>query len=387
MRYSEATFSASMKYCLRTLLLSLLAGFTCCFVFAAQDKPDPRTLFQRMASAGPNICASPADDPPDEDKVESAILDLSQNIILNSLNAAHAKPEDAKEIIANALRPLQQMSAEAEAAWPQENRFHFEVVEVLPLVAVMFTYRDYAHYRVFGFASSSEAPSHEKWQDLGRDEFEGRFASLGRLHLYPLSHGLSHRPRFLMHFQGGGCAGSLGVQYVIQELDESGYLSEVLKQAGALGLDASPEQPPTKKEPFPTVGELKTDGPRITLPYCVFTHLDTWDNPSLCMVDTYDLSGDAVRFVSRRYNRPDLIPVAKALEYAEAHDLPAVRAYCASDEVARKIMREGYGFGSQLEVVDLGQGPKRVRAAYSNDRGFVVQKRGGRWLIVSFASN
>jgi hypothetical protein len=72
---------------------------------------------------------------------------------------------------------------------------------------------------------------------------------------------------------------------------------------------------------------------RITIPYCWFSAIDTWDNPSMCAADIYDLSHDDVRFVSRAVNRPDLLPIAKALEYVSKHDYPAVLAYCASPEM------------------------------------------------------
>jgi hypothetical protein len=126
------------------------------------------------------------------------------------------------------------------------------------------------------------------------------------------------------------------------------------------------------------------------LPFCWFSGIDTWDNPSMCAVDTYDLSGDSVRFQSRAYNRPDLLPVAKAIEFAEKHDYPAVLAYCASASVARKIVRElatGYGFDTEVEIKELGPGRERVRPAYSDVPGFVVEKRGDRWVVVSFSSN
>jgi len=160
-----------------------------------------------------------------------------------------------------------------------------------------------------------------------------------------------------------------------------------MTQNGAEGLGEEPEQPPSKKVPFPAAGVLKTEGTRISLPYCQFTGIDTWDNPSLCMVDTYDISGDAVTFVDRRYNRPDLVPVAKVLEYAKAHDLPALRAYCISDTLARKMLSElgsGYGFDAELETLPLSARRERVRPAYSDAPGFVVEKRVDRWLVVSF---
>jgi hypothetical protein len=225
---------------------------------------------------------------------------------------------------------------------------------------------------------------------LGEDHWDDyRDLPWSKLNVFPLHRGPLGAVRFLVSMQGGGCAGSSGLRYAIEEWnpEEIFYLSEAVSQSGVKGMDAEPEQPVTKQVPFPTVGVLKTEGMRITLPYCEFTQLDTWDNPSLCMVDTYDVSGDAIRFVGRRYNRPDLAPVAKALEFAKSHDLPALRGYCASDVVAQKILRElpgGYGFDTELETLQLGGGRERVRPAYSGVPGFVVEKHGGRWMIVSF---
>jgi hypothetical protein len=83
-----------------------------------------------------------------------------------------------------------------------------------------------------------------------------------------------------------------------------------------------------------------------------------------------------------------LLPVAKAIEYAEKHDYPAVFAYCGSAVVARKMIRElanGYQFEYPLEVKRLGPGRERVRAAFSQEQGFVVEKRGDRWVVASFS--
>jgi hypothetical protein len=177
----------------------------------------------------------------------------------------------------------------------------------------------------------------------------------------------------------------------VEEWDakNSNYLEKILQQDGAAGL--TNEALGTKvspKHPFPPIGELKTDGVIVTLPYCWFSALDTWDNPSMCAVDTYDFSGDAIRFVSEQYNRPDLLPIAKAIEYAEKHDYPAVLAYCGSAAVARTMVRElanGYQFEYPLEVKRIGPGRERVRLADSGDRGFVVEQRGDRWVVASFS--
>jgi len=61
-----------------------------------------------------------------------------------------------------------------------------------------------------------------------------------------------------------------------------------------------------------------------------------------------------------------------------------VRAYCASDAVARAIMEQGYGFEYPLETIPLGTGRERVRSYQDGRSGFVVEKRVDRWLIVAF---
>ena len=100
-------------------------------------------------------------------------------------------------------------------------------------------------------------------------------------------------------------------------------LGQIIKQSGAFGLD-------DKVPGFPQIGDLKTDDVRVTLPYCWLSPIDTWDNPSTCAVDTYDLSGDSAKFISRIHNRPDLLPVAKVMEYAAQCDYGALLGYCSS---------------------------------------------------------
>jgi hypothetical protein len=137
---------------------------------------------------------------------------------------------------------------------------------------------------------------------------------------------------------------------------------------------------------FAQIGKLQTEGPAITLPYCWFSPIDTWDNPSLCAVDTYDTSGDQVKFRSRAYNRPDLLPIAKAIEYAEQRDYPAVLAYCASGDVALKLVRniDPHFFAGDLKVTRIGDGKERVEMELESTTRFEVEKRDGRWLVVSF---
>jgi hypothetical protein len=324
--------------------------------------------------------------------LEAGAFEQAANAVTEGLNAPSADGNIATDRASEVMRKLEQQSAELNAAWPAKDRFHFEVLDYAPALVVTMSIRSQANYFAFGIPTTDDSGKPRKlWQQLGEGD-TGEEVPYVSLNVFPLHRGPSGNPRFLASFVRSGCAGSYGVRYDVEEWDRKSmeYLSHILKQDGAFGLDAEPSaEGPTKTNPFPTIGILQTTGALLTLPYCWFTDIDTWDNPSLCAVDKYDLSSDAIRFVGRTFNRPDLVPVAKVLQYAKQHDYPEVLAYSGSAAVARKIMREldgGYGFDAQLETVQLGAGRERVRAAYSENPGFVVEKRGDRWLVVSFAS-
>jgi hypothetical protein len=132
--------------------------------------------------------------------------------------------------------------------------------------------------------------------------------------------------------------------------------------------------------PLRPIGLFRTEGSLVTLPYCWYSAIDTWDNPSLCAVDTYDISGDAVRFRSRTYNRPDLLPIAKAIEYARERDYPAVLAYCTSGDVARRLVRDipPRFFAGVLQVTRTANGKEHIEM---ESYRFDVEKRADRWLV------
>lgn len=199
----------------------------------------------------------------------------------------------------------------------------------------------------------------------------------------PLHRGPSGNARFLAKFISGGCAGSIGVEYDAHEWNPKGTgdCEQIIKQGGAFGLD-------DKVPGFAQIGKLRAEGSLITLPYCWFSPIDTWDNPSLCAVDTYDISGDNVRFRARVYNRPDLLPIAKTIEYAEQRDYPAVLGYCASGQVALRLVRNvpPFIFADDLRVTPNGTGKEHVELGYEPTYRFDVEKRAGRWLVVAFST-
>jgi len=346
---------------------------------------DFQQLFQKIADLSPDPCGPPYGREANwhSSDVESPLFEQAAKSVTEELNATPASPVLPRDRAAAALKKLERMSVEVNAAWPEENRFHFQILDLAPGLVVKMTIRTHARFFVFGIPEEDSGKPDRLWKEVGSDdESVEDEVPQSWLDLYPLRRGPSGNVRFLAKFIRSGCAGSIGVAYDAREWNPkgSGSLEQVIKQVGAWGLD-------DKVPGFAQIGKLRTEGSLITLPYCWFSPIDTWDNPSLCAVDTYDLSGDNVRFHARAYNRPDLLPIAKAIEYAEQRDYPAVLAYCASSEVARRLVRDVPPFvfaGVDLQVTHTGNGRERVQLGDESIYRFDVEKHSDRWLVVAF---
>ena len=344
---------------------------------------DFRQLMLKLADFSPDPCGPPCGDEKNwhPGEFESLIFRKVEDIVTQELNASPAAPGSARERAEATLKRLERMGADINASWPAENRFHFQVLDLPPALVFKMTVRTHETFLVFGIPEEDSGKPNQLWHSVGWDgEYVEHDVPQTYLNLYPLHRAPSGNARFLAKFIFSGCAGSIGVGYEAWEWHPRGIgnLEQIIKQGGAFGLD-------DKVPGFAQIGKLQTEGPAITLPYCWFSPIDTWDNPSLCAVDTYDISGDHVKFRSREYNRPDLLPVAKAIEYAEQRDYPAVLAYCASGDVARRLVRdmEPHFFAGDLKVTRTGDGRERVEMESTR---FDVEKRAGRWLVVAFGA-
>jgi hypothetical protein len=366
--------------------------------FCTPPPTDPsqefKLLLQKIAAEPPDPCNPPNGLDVAAAEMESSLFGYAASIVTRELNADPTGTRPPQNRATEALKKLERLSAEINAAWPAENRFHFEVLDLSPALVVKMTIRTHNSFFVFGIPEESSGKPNRLWQGAGSDDdFAGEGWFGNQLDLYPLHRGPSGNARFLALFTYPGCAGNgIGIAYEAREWDPksgSGYSATIIKQAGSLGLAATPSaHGPTPKNPFAPIGELKTEGPLITLPYCWFSAIDTWDNPSMCAADTYDLSGNNVRFRSRAYNRPDLVPIAKAIEYAQQRDFPAVLAYCASAGVARRLVRDipPDPHADDLRVIRTGEGKERVEFSLEPAYRFDVEKRAGRWLVVAFSA-
>ena len=354
--------------------------------FSQERQIDPQSDFRQQLQSLADLSPSPC--PPDAHEKdwhfadsESRLFNQAANIVAEALNAADPSQVAPRERAANALKALERMSTKINVDWPSDNRFHFEILDVSPALVVKMGIREHESFFVYGIPEKDSGKPNRLWQEVGSDDNLFDPPPGVRLNLYPLHRGPSGNARFLAKSLNAGCAGSMGVAYEAYEWNPegTGNLDEIIKQAGALGLD-------DKVSGFEWIGKLQTDSPLITLPYCWFSAIDTWDNPSLCAVDTYDLSGDDVKFRSRTYNRPDLLPIAKAIEYAAGRDYPAVLGYCASEEIASTLVREipPFVFAGDLRVTPTADWKERVELGDGPAYRFDVERRGDRWLVVWF---
>lgn len=383
---------SNQKMTLRAITVAALASILFAFPevnssFSTHNQqqnaaPDFRQLLQKVANYSPDPCGPPHGS--DEDwrsgDVESHIFRQAREKVVQELNATPDNPGPAHDRATQALKKLEQDSVEVNAAWPEENRFHFQILDLGQILVVKMTIRVRAAFFTFGVPEEDSGKPNRLWRQVGwMDESEERDVPRILLDLFPLRRGPSGKARFLAKFHLVGCAGSTGVVYDAREWNPQGIgdLEQIIKLTGSFGMD-------DKVPGFPEIGALRTEGSLVTLPYCWFSRIDTWDNPSLCAVDTYDLSGDLVKFRSRTYNRPDLVPIAKAVEYAQQRDYHAVLAYCASAEVARHLVRDlpPHVFADDIHVSRTEDGRERVKLGYGS---FDVQKQAGRWLVVDFS--
>jgi hypothetical protein len=363
------------------ILLSLALGAISCSAIAADAAPpNPQDLLRRMAPMTPDDCSPPVDSTSSADvhQSEDQLFRAVGDLVASRLNGATpAQPSEAESRAQSALREVEQSSAEINKSWPAEERFHFEVLALPPAIVVRMSYRDTARFVLFGSFGLDNYPADPgtKWREAGFVDPDSR---VSRVDLFPLHRGSSRRPRFLAKVGFWGCAGSVGEAYYGYEWSaDAGYsTNEIIKIEGAEGLDDTASE---------HVGKLSTAGKAIQLPYCFFSAVDTWDNPTLCAADSFDLSGDDPRFIGRIYNAPDLVVLNKAIQHAQARDYVALRAYCTSDAVARKLIREipPFLFADELKTVKAS--PTREKIVLEDPTVyFNLIKRRGAWRLESF---
>ncbi|HEY2389709.1 MAG TPA: hypothetical protein VGK22_00930 [Candidatus Angelobacter sp.] len=92
-----------------------------------QDFP---ALLQQLAVLSPDPCITVAGkiEPATTSKTMALLFDRAADAVIERLNeTGSAQPRDRA---AEALKKLEQLSAETNAAWPKESRFHFQILDL-----------------------------------------------------------------------------------------------------------------------------------------------------------------------------------------------------------------------------------------------------------------
>ena len=351
-----------------------------------QFKDQFKAVAVELASAPADTCSlAPAHfQPQNATKLEDKLFDLTDTAVLNAL---HAKSSDLDRAAAvrRTLEAFAAASADANKSWPDEKRFHYKLLAIYPILVVQFGLRNRTTYSAFGIPelkpTGPRRPNHE-WLKIATDPLRwGVRSGNEELEISSLYEGPSRRARFLAHYTFAGCGDvPRGIAYKGYEWDAAwtGKMRLILDREGAASGAL-----------FPAVGELHLSGKRITLPYCWWSAVDESVWASLCSVDEYDFSGDLVKFLGTKTNRPDLEAVARAIEYGERHDSAALLGYSVdartADDIAENMPAYVYPdvvtvtqINTIRETVTLGDGPVLH---------FTLIKRGDRWLVENLVVN
>lgn len=342
----------------------------------------------QLAPASPDDCGwegpSPEKFSGHTAKLEDELFDEADDAIVQALNVPGPNPKTA---IAQVLDSMRALSEGLNKTWPADRRFHYELLEIDPAFVVTYHIRSRSTWSVFGIAAEASWPNkgeNTKWSQVGEDDLRWQQPdSDQQMEVYGLTRGPSGLARFLARASQISCGdGITGLTYHAYEWNPAsiGSLDLIIERKGAASRGDFPQYRP--------IGKLEMTGPRVTLPYCEWSAVDLDVDALLCSVDTYDVSGDEVRFLGTRTNRPDLEAVAKAVKYADDRDYRALLSYSASPAVARKMVAlmppsitANVGGGSypplrgNHQAIDIG------------GLHFALEERNGTWVVVEFTMN
>src|SRR5580698_7694509 len=117
---------------LSTFLLTILVIESAVQSHCSPPPEDPADkisqLLQQLTSAPPDTCEPPGAAKPDPDQIERSILEEVSNLVLQQLNLGGSEPAAASENATEALGKIKTQSGGINATWPEENRFHYELL-------------------------------------------------------------------------------------------------------------------------------------------------------------------------------------------------------------------------------------------------------------------
>lgn len=380
--------SISKRWSAATLSLAV------CFFCLAQSRSQQvsqKSPIQRfeaaltaLASASPDDCgwdlpARKFDG--DTRKLEDDLFQDADEAILGALNSNGANPATT---VTRTLETLRTTADRVNHDWPGNRRFHYDILTINPAFVVVYHIRSRSTWSGFAVPAEASWPKKGKnaeWKQVGEDDFRWQDPKGDqRVEVYSIQRGPSRLARLLARSDEISCGdGITGLTWEAYEWNPSGIgsLDTVIERTGVEKRDNDP--------PYKAIGKLRATGPSITLPYCENSAVDLYVDALLCSVDSYDLSGNVVRFISSETNRPDLQTVAKAIQYADARDYEAVLAYSASPRVARLMVATmppgviGNASGEDYPPIRGDHQTIDIEGLR-----FELEKHAGRWLVARF---
>jgi hypothetical protein len=350
-----------------------------------------KELAQQLAAQPPvNCCYDNYDWPTGHpEELESKLFDEARKFITDSLNNGSSQPMTA---VKEALKTLSLASDNIHKHWPEDHRFRYEIFDVSPIILAKTTLRSSAAAIAFYMIDSKRKTTWSS-EDVTQNDLK-RNTMIQNVQVYPLSRGPSNQARFLIFSSITACGHGTEEEFTGYQMNpDTTYPEQILHRKGSeeafdgdIEERESPQSKFNKKPLRKFNNSFNASGKKITLPYCWFSVVDTWANPTLCMADTYDLSMDEVRFVGRKINRPDIYAVAKAIEHAQNGELESIRGYTVTSQVAKKILNSmpSHIFNEKTTVTHKGSNRELIRLQGYEIREFEMQRINGTWLISNY---
>src|SRR5271167_103682 len=134
---------------------------------------DFRLRLQKLAVLSPDPCGPPSPQEKEWTQADSEfrLFSRAADIVTEALNTASSNAKSPQERVTAALGKLKEASSEINADWPEDSRFHFQILDVPPLLVVKMEFRTSARYFAFGIPHeevSEEDPP--VWHEVGSDE-------------------------------------------------------------------------------------------------------------------------------------------------------------------------------------------------------------------------
>lgn len=240
----------------------------------AQSQEPPATFEEaakRLSSAPADACEQPWRDFSDLEfrlfmnAAKMVVQELNDDPMANSAFLGLGARTRAIE----ALKRLERLSAEINRIWPDDRRFHFEVVDLPPAIVVKMTYRNRATFSFLSkFQDRADQKVGERWQFVGAlDDHSVAPSGAGHddLDLVPLSQSPSGKPRFLARFRFVVCGSGVGMAYYAYQWDPQTVeqLEEIIQLEGDVSQfdtgDGRKEAHKDKEDEFLPVGEFQAN--------------------------------------------------------------------------------------------------------------------------------